>query len=710
MSIKIALAGNPNSGKTTMFNSLTGSNQFVGNWPGVTVEKKEGRLKGDKNIVIQDLPGIYSLSPYTPEEVVSRNYLVGDKPDAIINIVDATNIERNLYLTTQLIEIGLPVVIALNMIDIVRKNGDIINVDKLSKTLGCPIIETSALKGEGANEAVEAAVSLIHENKSCKNPPVFSGSVEHALAHIEESLESQVPEQFLRWYAVKVFERDKAVLKELELPADVWAHIDEHIRDCEEEMDDDSESLVTTERYNYIERIVKSSVKKKNTSKVSTSDRVDAIVTNRILALPIFALVMFVIYYISITTIGTMGSDWVNEVFVEKIVMGGLSEWFEAIALAPWLSGLIVEGIVAGVGAVLGFLPQMIVLFLLLSVLEEIGYMSRIAFIMDKLFRRFGLSGKSFIPLLIGSGCSVPGIMASRTIENDKDRRMTVMTTSFIPCSAKVPIIGLIAESLFGGGAWVATSAYFIGIAAVVISGVILKKTKFFAGDEAPFIMELPSYHVPTVKSILKPTWERASSFVKKAGTLILLSSVIIWFLQAFGIADGGVVMVDEGEASFLEIFGTFIAPVFAPLGFGSWKAAVATLTGLMAKENIVATFGILYGLGDAAEEIPALAADLSALGAYSFLIFNLLCAPCFAAMGAIRREMNSGKWTWGALGYLTGFAYVISLIVYQFGLLIAGGSFTVWTAISLVVLGALLYLLFRKNPYQHRLKQKVVV
>lgn len=709
MSIKIALAGNPNSGKTTMFNELTGSNQFVGNWPGVTVEKKEGRLKSDKAVLVQDLPGIYSLSPYSPEEVITRNYLVGDKPDAIINIVDATNIERNLFLTTQLIEIGLPVVIALNMIDIVRKDGDEIDLQKLSKALNCPVVETSALKGEGLSNAAQIAIDLAKKQVSPKNPPIYTGSVEHAIAHIEESLEKRVPEKFLRWYAVKVFERDKEVLSELKLPVEVWEHIDSHVRDCEAEMEDDAESIITIERYDYIEKIISASVRRKHANKVKVSDRVDSIVTNRILALPIFALIMFLVYYIAITTIGTMGTDWVNETLIEEFTMGGLSSWFESIALAPWLSGLIVDGVVAGVGAVLGFLPQMAVLFLLLSILEDIGYMARIAFIMDKIFSRFGLSGKSFIPLLIGSGCSVPGIMASRTIENDKDRRMTVMTTSFIPCGAKVPIIGLIAQSLFGGGAWVATSAYFIGIASVIVSGVILKKTKFFAGEDAPFVMELPPYHIPLAKSILKTTWDRTFSFVKKAGTLILLASVIIWFLQAFGIEGGRMVMVEEGQTSFLEVFGNAIAPAFSPLGFGSWKSAVATITGLLAKENIVATFSILYGLAETSEEIPGLAADLSAMGAYSFLIFNLLCAPCFAAMGAIKREMNDWRWTAGAIGYLTGFAYVISLIVYQLGLLFTGGGFTLWTAISLLVLGALLFLLFRKNPYKHQLNQKVV-
>jgi len=712
MSVKIALAGNPNSGKTTMFNELTGSNQYVGNWPGVTVEKKEGYLKSDRNVIIQDLPGIYSLSPYTPEEVVSRNYLVNDKPDAIINIVDATNIERNLYLTTQLIEIGIPVVIALNMIDIVRKNGDTIDLERLGKTLGCKVIETSALRGEGSLEAAQYAVQLASEEKKVNNPPIFRGSVEHAIAHIEESLENLVPERYLRWYAVKVFERDKEVLKELKLDKDEWVHIEKHIHDCEQELDDDAESLITIERYDYIEKIVSASVKRKNQTGIKISDKIDKIVTNRILALPIFAVVMFLVYYISITTIGSWATDWVKDTLFSKIITGNLTILFENMHVVPWLSGLVVNGIIAGVGAVLGFLPQMVILFLMLSVLEDIGYMARIAFIMDRIFRRFGLSGKSFIPMLIGSGCSVPGIMASRTIENERDRRMTIMTTPFIPCGAKMPIVGLIAGALFGGSGWVATSAYFIGVAAVVTTGIMLKKTKPFAGAEAPFVMELPPYHAPSGRNVFRATWERSSSFVKKAGTLILASSVILWFLQAFGIENGKLVMISDNNTSLLAYVGRFIAPVFVPLGFGQWKAAVASISGLLAKENIVATFGILYGVNETAANgsnyWPALAADFSALSAYSFMIFNLLCAPCFAAMGAIKREMSDGKWTAGALIYLTLFAYTVSLIVNQLGLILTGAAFSAWTAIAFILLIGLVYMIFRKNPYNKSVKAGV--
>jgi ferrous iron transport protein B len=702
MSVRIALAGNPNSGKTTMFNELTGSSQYVGNWPGVTVEKKEGRLKSDKTVILQDLPGIYSLSPYTPEEVVTRNYLVSDKPDAIINIVDATNIERNLYLTTQLIEIGIPVVIALNMIDLVRKNGDEIDLASLGKALGCKVVETSALKGEGSAEAARIAVALADEGKPGKTPPVFRGSVEHAIAHIEESLEGRVPEQYLRWYAVKLFERDPAVLAALALDKGVWRHIDEHIQDCELELDDDAESIITIERYNYIEKIVSACVRRKNASRTTTSDRIDSVVTNRVLALPIFAAVMFLVYYISMSTIGSWATDWVNDTLFGEAISANLAAWFAHIGVSLWLSGLIVDGIIAGVGAVLGFLPQMIVLFLMLSVLEDVGYMARIAFIMDKIFRRFGLSGKSFIPMLIGSGCSVPGIMASRTIENARDRRMTIMTTSFIPCGAKMPLVGLIAGALFGGSGWIATSAYFIGVAAVVVSGVMLKKTKPFAGEEAPFVMELPPYHAPSGRNISRATWERASSFVQKAGTLILLSSVVLWFLQAFGVEGGRLAMVDNNDASLLAAVGKAIAPVFAPLGFGHWRAAVASISGLLAKENIVATFGILYG-------DTQLTQDFSALSAYSFLLFNLLCAPCFAAMGAIRREMNDGRWTAGALAYLTVFAYIVSLIVNQLGLFLTGGGLTLWTVLALLLLAGVLHLILRKNPYGKSAKTEAV-
>ncbi len=702
MSLRIALAGNPNSGKTTMFNELTGSNQYVGNWPGVTVEKKEGRLKSDKAVILQDLPGIYSLSPYTPEEVVTRNYLVSDKPDAIINIVDATNIERNLYLTTQLIEIGIPVVIALNMIDIVRKSGDEIDLVSLGKALGCKVVETSALKGEGSAEAARIAVTLAEGGSPGKTPPVFRGSVEHAIAHIEESLEGRVPVQYLRWYAVKLFERDPGVLSALTLDKHILAHIEEHIQDCELELDDDAESIITIERYNYIEKIVSACVKRKNAARTTPSDRIDSVVTNRVLALPIFAAIMFLVYYISMTSIGSWATDWVNDILFGAAISENLSAWFANIGISQWLSGLVVDGIIAGVGAVLGFLPQMVVLFLMLSVLEDVGYMARIAFIMDKVFRRFGLSGKSFIPMLIGSGCSVPGIMASRTIENARDRRMTIMTTSFIPCGAKMPLVGLIAGALFGGSGWIAASAYFIGVASVVVSGVILKKTKPFAGEEAPFVMELPPYHAPSVRNISRATWERASSFVSKAGTLILLSSVVLWFLQAFGVEGGRLVMVNNNDSSLLAIVGKAIAPVFAPLGFGHWRAAVASISGLLAKENIVATFSILYG-------DTQLTQDFSALSAYSFLLFNLLCAPCFAAMGAISREMNDGRWTAGALAYLTVFAYIVSLIINQLGLFLTNGDLTLWTVIALLLLGGVLHLIFRKNPYDKPAKAGAV-
>ena len=697
MAIKIALAGNPNCGKTTMFNALTGSNQYVGNWPGVTVEKKEGRLKSDKEVVIQDLPGIYSLSPYTLEEVVARNYLVSDKPDAILDIVDATNIERNLYLTTQMIELGIPVVIALNMIDVVRKNGDQIDLDALGKALGCKVFETSALKNEGLDEAAAYAVKIAKEGTPVKNPPVFQGSVEHAVAHIEESLEGRVEPRYLRWYAVKVFERDKEVLKEMNFSETEWAHIDGHIKDCEEEMDDDAESIITIGRYDYIEKLVAKSVVKKDRDRASTSDKIDSIVTNRFLALPIFACIMFFVYYISMSTVGRWASTWVKDVLFDTWIAGGLTNWFAQISVAPWLSGLVVRGIVTGVGSVLGFLPQMILLFLMLSILEDIGYMSRIAFIMDKIFRRFGLSGKSFIPMLIGSGCSVPGIMASRTIENERDRRMTIMTTAFIPCGAKMPFVALIAGALFGGSGWVATSAYFIGVAAVIISGILLKKTKPFAGDEAPFVMELPPYHAPLGKNVYRATGERVSSFVKKAGTIILASSVVLWFLQAFGTNGSGFGMIENNDESLLAYAGRFIAPIFAPLGFGQWQAAVASLTGLLAKENIVASFGIFYGATNTAA---GLAKDLTGLSAYSFMIFNLLCAPCFAAMGAIRQEMQNKKWTWAAIGYMCFFAYAVCLIVNQLGLFLSGGAFTAATVVAFILLAGLVYFVVRPNPY----------
>ena len=640
MNIKIALAGNPNSGKTTLFNDLTGSSQHVGNWPGVTVEKKEGRLKGHDNVIIQDLPGIYSLSPYTLEEVVSRRYLVNEKPDAIIDIVDGTNIERNLYLTTQLIELGIPTVIAINMIDVVRKNGDIIDLQKLGDALGCEVVETSALKGTGSREAAERAVMLAQKPISGNMPSVFDGSVEHAIAHIEESIEGKVDPRYLRWYAIKLFERDEKVIEELKLDSVLMNHLDEHIAACENELDDDAESIITNQRYAYIAKLVQTAVKKKNNGqKLSVSDRIDQIVTNRILALPIFALVMFCVYYVSISTVGDIVTGWTNDTLFGELVCGNLSAWFESINLAPWLSGLIVDGIIGGVGAVIGFVPQMLILFLMLSILEDVGYMARVAFIMDRIFRRFGLSGKSFIPMLISSGCGVPGIMACRTIENERDRRMTIMTTTFIPCGAKMPIIALFAGALFGGSGLVATSAYFIGVASVIISGIILKKTKPFAGEAAPFVMELPAYHIPSAKNVFHSTWERGWSFIRRAGTIILASSVILWFLQGFGVVDGVFGMVEDNNSSLLAAIGNSIAFIFAPLGFGNWKATVATFTGLIAKENVVGTFGVLFGFSEVAEDgaeiWSQLAASFTPLTAYSFMLFNLLCAPCFAAMGA---------------------------------------------------------------------------
>ena len=708
MGLKIALAGNPNSGKTTMFNELTGSAQYVGNWPGVTVEKKEGKLKGNEEAIIQDLPGIYSLSPYTLEEVVARNYLVTERPDAIINIVDGSNIERNLYLTTQLLELGIPTIIALNMIDVVRKNGDVIDLVKLGDALGCEVVETSALKGIGAKEAAAKAIAVAKSHTLGERPHVFSGSVEHAIAHIEESIENKVEPQLLRWYAVKLFERDEKVLASMQLDNETKAHVEAHIADCERELDDDAESIVTNQRYAYISRVVDASVKKKHKGvKLTASDKIDRIVTNRWLALPIFALVMFAVYYIAVTTIGSIATDFTNDTIFGEWIMGGLGAWLTSLNVAPWLIGLIVDGIVGGVGAVIGFVPQMLVLFFLLALLEDVGYMARVAFIMDRIFRKFGLSGKSFIPMLIGSGCSIPGIMASRTIENQRDRRMTIMTTAFIPCGAKMPIIALFAGAIFGGAWWVAPVAYFIGVAAVIVSGIMLKKTKAFAGDPAPFVMELPSYHTPSMKNVLRSTWERGWSFIKRAGTVILISAVVLWFLQGFGTVDGVFGMVEDNNHSILAAIGNFIAPIFSPLGFGGWKQAVATLTGLIAKENVVNTFGVLYGFAEVAEDgmeiWSNLALDFTALSAFSFMLFNLLCAPCFAAMGAIKTEMHSGKWTWAAIGYMTVFAYTISMIVFQLGSWFGTGSFTVATAIALLLLGVLLYLLFRKNPYEKR-------
>ena len=707
MELKIALAGNPNCGKTTLFNALTGSNQYVGNWPGVTVEKKEGRLKGHKDVVIQDLPGIYSLSPYTLEEVVARNYLVNDKPDAILNIVDGTNIERNLYLTTQLIELGLPVVVAVNMIDLVRRNGDQIDLNKLGEALGCTVVSMSALKGEGGLEAAEKAVALARTHQAGELPHVFTGSVEHAIAHIEESIAGKVDARNLRWYAIKVFERDEKVLAELNLDAGLKKHLEEHIQDCEKELDDDAESIITNQRYAYISGVVNKAVKKKAAAhSMSTSDKIDRVVTNRILALPIFAVVMFAVYWIAMGPFGTFLTDWTNDVlgtaWLVEIPRAALEGW----GVNDVLIGLICDGALAGVGAVLGFVPQMLVLFLMLAILEDIGYMARIAFIMDRIFRKFGLSGKSFIPMLVGTGCGVPGVMASRTIESERDRRMTVMTTCFIPCGAKMPIIGLIAGALFGGSGFVAVSAYFIGVAAIVISGVMLKKTKAFAGDPAPFVMELPAYHIPSAGNVLRATWERGWSFIKRAGTVILASSIILWFLQGFGWENGVFGMVEDMNNSVLAAIGSAISFVFVPLGFGTWKPTVAVFTGLIAKENVVATFGVLYNyvgeLSENGDEIWGLvAADFTAISAYSFMIFNLLCAPCFAAMGAIKREMNNWKWTLGAIGYMCGFAYIISLIVYQIGGLITGEvSFGVGTVVAVVLIAGLLYMLFRKNKY----------
>ena len=778
MELKIALAGNPNCGKTTLFNALTGSSQYVGNWPGVTVEKKEGKLKGHKDVVIQDLPGIYSLSPYTLEEVVARNYLVKEQPDAILNIVDGTNIERNLYLTTQLIELGIPVVVAVNMIDLVRKNGDEIDLNKLGTALGCQVVTMSALKGEGGKEAAEQAVALAKAKRSGELPHVFTGSVEHAIAHIEESISDLVEERYLRWYAIKVFERDEKVLEQLNLTGELKEHLEAHIADCERELDDDAESIITNQRYSYISSVVNKAVKKKRAAhSMSTSDKIDKVVTNRILALPIFVAVMILVYAISMggwtVSIGTRLTDWANdglfgdgwfvpftadvdawdeasgafeeaeamiagyeagdsEVYFyddetgETTVVPVTQEAYQQALTVPepdpteygtWvpgipvlvengltavgcnevLQGLILDGIVGGVGAVLGFVPQMLVLFLLLAILEDVGYMARIAFIMDRIFRRFGLSGKSFIPMLVATGCGVPGIMASRTIEQDRDRKMTVMTTGFIPCGAKMPIIALFAGALFGKSAWVAVSAYFIGVAAVVISGIILKKTRIFAGDPAPFVMELPAYHAPSAVNVLRAMWERGWSFIKRAGTVILLSSVILWFLQGFGFTESGFGMVADNNDSILAAVGHTVAFIFAPLGFGTWQATVAVVTGLIAKEEVVSTLSVTFP-GNTSMEI---AAHFTPIAAYSFMIFNLLCAPCFAAMGAIKREMNNPKWALGAIGYMCGFAYVISLIVYQLvGLALGMVPFGLGTVVAVVLLAALIYLLVRKNKY----------
>ena len=795
--IKIALAGNPNSGKTTLFNALTGSNQFVGNWPGVTVEKKEGKLKKHDDVTIMDLPGIYSLSPYTLEEVVARNYLIDQRPDAILNIIDGTNLERNLYLTTQLTELGIPVVIAINMMDVVRKNGDKINVQELSRELGCQIVEISALKGEGVMEAAEAAVAAA---KSTKTVPMhtFSGPVEHAIAHIEEAAVHNLPEEQQRWYAIKIFERDDKVLDKLHIDPSVMAHIEEDIKAAEKELDDDAESIITNERYVYIAEIIKACYKKKNAGQLSASDKIDRIVTNRWLGLPIFALVMFLVYYISMVTVGSAATDWANdglfgdgwhlfgigsgeytevadaygeaslvvdgyEAYIEehgalaadgtftydvedeetlavttetatladyekaKATLDEIGDepdpadygvWvpgvpvlvgnaLESAGAADWLSGLILDGIVAGVGAVLGFVPQMLVLFLLLAFLEACGYMARIAFVLDRIFRKFGLSGKSFIPMLIGTGCGIPGVMASRTIENERDRRMTIMTTTFIPCGAKVPFIAMIAGAIFGGSAWVSTSAYFIGMAAIVISGIMLKKTKMFAGEPAPFVMELPAYHWPTLGNVLRSMWERGWSFIKKAGTIILLSTIFVWFTSYFGWVDGQFQMLsdDQIDCSILAAIGGAIDWIFAPLGWGNWQAVVASITGLVAKENIVGTLGVLYG-GGGGSVYDAMAAAFTAITAYSFLVFNLLCAPCFAAIGAIKREMNSAKWTWFAIGYQCGFAYVIALMINQFGNLFTGNANILGVIVSVILLAGIIYMLCK--PYKEATKLAV--
>lgn len=702
MSVKIALAGNPNCGKTTLFNALTGSNQFVGNWPGVTVEKKEGKLKGHKDVIIMDLPGIYSLSPYTLEEVVARNYLIGERPDAIINIVDGTNIERNLYLSTQLMELGIPVIMAVNMADVLQKNGDKIYTDKLSKELGCEVVEISALKGTGIQKAAEKAVGLAQKKKAMTPVHAFSEDAENTIKTVENMLTGTVPEEQKRFFAIKLLEKDDKIQAQMKSVPDVSAEIQK----MEELFDDDTESIITNERYVYISSIIHDCVTKNKQNKMTTSDKIDHIVTNRWLALPIFAAVMFLVYYISVTTVGTWVTDWTNDVLFGEIIPPAIEKFLVGIGCAGWLQGLILDGIVAGVGAVLGFVPQMLVLFLFLAFLEACGYMARVAFIMDRIFRKFGLSGKSFIPMLIGSGCGVPGIMASRTIENDRDRKMTIMTITFIPCGAKLPIIALIAGALFDGAWWVAPSAYFVGIAAIICSGIILKKTRMFAGDPAPFVMELPAYHWPTVGNVLRSMWERGWSFIKKAGTIILLSTIVLWFLMNFGWVDGsfGMLEAEQLNDSILAHIGSVIAPIFVPLGWGDWKMAVAAVTGLIAKENVVGTFGILFGFAEVnadngIEIWGQLAGSMTAVAAYSFLVFNLLCAPCFAAMGAIKREMNNAKWFWFAIGYQTGLAYIVSLCIYQIGTLISTGTFGAGTVVAFILVIGFIYLLVR--PYK---------
>ncbi|MDD6216211.1 MAG: ferrous iron transport protein B [Roseburia sp.] len=703
MSIKIALAGNPNCGKTTLFNALTGSNQFVGNWPGVTVEKKEGKLKNHKDVIIMDLPGIYSLSPYTLEEVVARNYLIAERPDAILNIVDGTNIERNLYLSTQLMELGIPVIMAVNMIDVLEKTGDKIHVDKLSKKLGCEVVEISALKGTGIQKAAEKAVALAQQKKSMMPVHEFADAVESAIERVSDKLATQVPEEQKRFFAIKLLEKDDKISTQLK----TMPNVDEEISMLEREFDDDTESIITNERYVYISSIIDECCTKNKKKTMTTSDKIDRIVTNRWAALPIFAVVMFIVYYVSITTVGGFLTDWTNDTLFGEWIVPGARSLLEGIGCADWLTGLIVDGVISGVGAVLGFVPQMLVLFIFLAFLESCGYMARVAFIMDRIFRKFGLSGKSFIPMLIGSGCGVPGVMASRTIENDRDRKMTIMTTTFIPCGAKLPIIAMIAGAFFGNSGWVATSAYFVGIAAIICSGIILKKTKMFAGDPAPFVMELPAYHWPTVSNVLRSMWERGWSFIKKAGTIILLSTIVLWFLMSFGWESGSFGMVEELNNSILASIGSAIAWIFAPLGWTQagegWKMAVAAVTGLIAKENVVATFGMLFGFAEVAEDGAEiwgnLATVMTPIAAYGFLVFNLLCAPCFAAMGAIKREMNNAKWFWFAIGYQCGLAYLVSLCIYQIGTLITTGAFGVGTVVAFIIVVGFIYLLFR--PYK---------
>ena len=711
MSIKIALAGNPNCGKTTLFNALTGSNQFVGNWPGVTVEKKEGKLKGHKDVTIMDLPGIYSLSPYTLEEVVARNYLINEMPDAIINIVDGTNLERNLYLSTQIMELGIPVVMAINMMDLVQKSGNKIHIDKLSKKLGCEVVEISALKGTGIMKAAEKAISAAQSKKKTIPVHEFAQDVEDAIKSVENKLTGTVAEAQKRFFAIKLIEKDDKIVEQMKSVPDVSYEV----KALEDKFDDDTESIITNERYVYISSIIGQCYTKSSTGKkLTTSDKIDRIVTNRWLALPIFAVVMWVVYYVSVTTVGTIVTDWTNDVLFGEIIPPAVESALEAVNCAAWLLGLILDGIVAGVGAVLGFVPQMLVLFLFLAFLESCGYMARVAFIMDRIFRKFGLSGKSFIPMLIGSGCGVPGVMASRTIENDRDRKMTIMTTTFVPCGAKLPIIAMIAGAFFNNSGWVATSSYFVGIAAIICSGIILKKTKMFAGDPAPFVMELPAYHWPTVGNILRSMWERGWSFIKKAGTIILLSTIVLWFLMGFGWEGGSFGMVEELNNSILAKIGSAIAWIFAPLGWTKagegWKMAVAAVTGLIAKENVVATFGMLFGFAEVAEDGAEiwgnLAQVMTPIAAYGFLVFNLLCAPCFAAMGAIKREMNNAKWFWFAIGYQCGLAYVVSLCIYQIGTLLTGGGFGIGTVVAFVLVAAFLYLLFR--PYKESNSLKV--